>query len=70
MSDYFSSNAGRPPVSDPFAPCGICGHDPKHIVIDPEVWTKIVWAAKESEDWRLRTLIEQAVMGPPRAMPP
>ena len=45
---------------------GVCGHDPKLIVLDPDVWTKIVWAAKDSEDWRLRTLIEQAVMGPKR----
>jgi hypothetical protein len=57
---------GRPPTTDPFAPCGICGHDPKNIVLDAEVWMKIVWAAKDSEDWQLRILIEQAVMGPKR----
>lgn len=51
---------------DPFAPCAFCGHDPKNIVLDPEVWMKIVFAAKDSDDWRLRTLIEQAVMGPKR----
>lgn len=62
----YPASAANPPTTDPFAPCQVCGHDPKHIVLDPEVWTKIVWAAKESEDWRLRTLIEQAVMGPKR----
>jgi len=50
-------------TTDPFAPCAFCGHNPKHTVLDPNVWAKIVFAAKESEDWRLRTLIEQAVMG-------
>lgn len=56
--------------------CGIglqttfgAARDPLRTVeIDADVWTKIVFAAKESDDWKLRTLIEQAVMGPvPRA---
>lgn len=53
-------------TSDLFKPCAFCGHNPKHITLDPEVWTRIIFAAKESEDYRLRTLIEQAVMGPVR----
>lgn len=29
--------------------------------VPSSLWTRIVFAAKESEDWKLRTLIEQAV---------
>lgn len=33
------------------------------VSIDPGVWTRIVFAAQESEDWKLKTLIDQAVAG-------
>lgn len=66
MREDRTAASGHPAPPDLFKPCSFCGHDPKLIVLDPEVWTKIVWAATDSEDWRLRTLIEQAVMGPKR----
>jgi len=31
------------------------------ITLPADVWGRIVFAAQESDDWRLRTLIEQAV---------
>lgn len=57
-----SWSSGPPEVK----PCAVCGHDPRWVVLDPDVWTRLVFAAKESEDYRLRQLIEQAVMGPVR----
>ena len=32
------------------------------ITLPLDVWSRIVLAAKDSEDWKLRALIEQAVM--------
>lgn len=61
-----AGEGGNAASVDLLKPCAFCGHDPKHIVLDPEVWMKIVFAAKESEDWKLRGLIDQAVMGPKR----
>ena len=49
---------------DLFKPCSFCGHDPKHIVVDPEVWTRIVM--RGTDDPGLQALIDQAVMGPKR----
>jgi hypothetical protein len=31
------------------------------VMLPLDVWSRIVFAAQESEDWKLRTLIEQAV---------
>lgn len=59
-----NSAAGRPPTTALFAPCGVCGHDPKMIVLDPMVWGQIVLRVQGNEDAGLIALIDQAVMGP------
>ena len=35
---------------------------PLVVVVPAELWGRIVFAAQESDDWRLKTLLEQAVM--------
>ena len=32
------------------------------ISLPSDVWARIIFAAQESDDWRLKSLIEQAVM--------
>lgn len=64
MTWPFPSSAANPPTTDLFAPCAVCGHDPRLIVLDPQLWAQIV--LRGTEDAGLQALIDQAVMGPKR----
>jgi hypothetical protein len=61
---FGSAASSNDAALDLFKPCAFCGHDPKNVVLDPQLWTQIVM--RGTDDPGLQALIDQAVMGPKR----